>query len=78
MEWKPIESYKKRSCEKVMRWHRVWECWVAVSYTPKSRLTGDAALYNCNWVAGTKDNCWPENAFLPGFTPMMPPPPLSD
>lgn len=65
-EWRPIETAPRAGV--VVRWHKVWNCPVAVERN-LGRLS--EAL---EWITACKSNSWPEEAFTPYWQPLPEPP----
>lgn len=59
--WVPISEYPEHEILKVSRWHKLWKCLVSVEHRRAYAENG------CEWLSGTKDNTWPEEAFEPFF-----------
>ena len=66
-EWQPIETAPTDETN-IIRWHRIWKCPVTVQRN-NGRLPGYP-----EWITGTKDQTWPEDAFLPVWMPLPPAP----
>lgn len=67
-EWVPIAQYPDKDIPLVMRWHKLWKCPVAVQHRRAYADNG------CEWLGGTRDNTWPEEAFEPFFQVLPQPP----
>jgi hypothetical protein len=64
--WLPIAQYPKDN-PVVERWHKIYKCTVSVKHR---RAYSD----QCEWITGTLDNTWPEEAFAPFFKSLPTPP----
>lgn len=52
---------------KIVRWHRIWKCIVTVRWD-----VFPAEIENTTpWIDGTCTATWPEEAFLPGWMPLI-------
>lgn len=67
-EWVPIAQYPDKDIPLVLRWHKLWKCPVAVQHRRAYAENG------CEWLGGTRDNTWPEEAFEPFFQYLPQPP----
>lgn len=66
--WAPITHYPIDSAPMVSRWHKIWKCLVTVQHRRAYAENG------CEWLSGTKDNTWPEEAFEPYYMTLPEPP----
>ena len=67
--WRPIGE--ARNGERVVRWHRVWDCPVAVEHNEQFGA-------DMPWIEATKTTRWPEEAFTPHYQPLPAPPDPED
>lgn len=65
LEWRPISEAPKDETT-IVRWHRIWKCPVAVQRN-NERYPGYP-----EWITATRDQTWPEDAFLPFWMPALP------
>lgn len=66
--WVPIDQYPDKGIPLVLRWHKFWNCPVAVQHR---RAFADS---EGEWLDGTRDHFWPESAFEPFFQHLPQPP----
>ncbi|WP_372393899.1 hypothetical protein ABMY26_00090 (plasmid) [Azospirillum sp. HJ39] len=69
--WQPISTAPPDEST-IVRWHRIWKCEVSVQ-----RNNGRVPGYP-EWITATKDQTWPEDAFLPYWRRPLAAPPAAE